>query len=363
MGLSVARSLIKAGHAVRLFEQNVIPNSLGSSFDDHRLIRFPYGAHEHYMSMVFDAYKAWEGVWNDIKATHYQKTGTLVISKAHKGWARDSYNAIQKAGLHFESLTNEHLKRKCPSINTKDIAFSMYLPTGGVLFATRILKSLKTYLLSQSVKIHEHTPIRRVEHSEGSVFTSDGSRYSADLIVITAGPWLPDLIPEISDLVTPSMQSTFYFDIPDTARDFWSQMPMILDIDKDSGFYFVPPVSGLGLKAGDHRFSLEGHPDHRNSSNSDNVTRRLAINRLPLLKGFAMKKEQVCFYTVARNEEFIARNIDKTWILTGFSGHGFKFGPLIGEQMARVIADRISKDAFKKWIAGKGTSDPFRLNT
>ena len=352
MGLSVARSLTKAGHEVRLFEQNVIPNSSGSSFDEHRLIRFPYGSHEHYMHMVFDAYKAWEALWNDINTIHYQKTGTLVISKSKEGWATDSYKGIQKTNLTVETLSNDQLKERFPLIASDDISFSMYLPTGGVLFASRILKSLKSYLISQKVQIHEHTQIRDIEYSQGVVRTHNNRRYSADLVVITAGPWLQDLAPEFSNLVTPSKQSTFYFDIPDTTQSIWSQMPMILDIDKNSGFYFVPPVSGLGLKVGDHRFSLEGHPDHRASSNDDGETIKQATNRLPLLEKYSIKKEQICFYTVARAEQFIASNIDKAWILTGFSGHGFKFGPLVGEQMTALVAGDISAEAFQYWIGG-----------
>ena len=73
------------------------------------------------------------------------------------------------------------------------------------------------------------------------------------------------------------------------------------------------------------------------------------------LAGFARYRVQrigTCFYTVAEGERFIAEARGAAWILTGFSGHGFKFGPLIAEALAEVVAGRSSMAHFQHWISG-----------
>jgi glycine/D-amino acid oxidase-like deaminating enzyme len=56
---------------------------------------------------------------------------------------------------------------------------------------------------------------------------------------------------------------------------------------------------------------------------------------------------------VAAAEEFIAESRGAAWILTGFSGHGFNFGPLIGEALAEVVGGRRPADQFGRWMSGR----------
>ena len=353
MGLSAARSLLKEGHSIRLFEQAHIPNEHGSSFDDHRLIRYPYGAQEGYMHMVSDAYDAWDRLWADLGAIHYTDTGTLVISKSHRGWAAESQATLASSSFALTPLSATQLTERYPELNTQDVVVSFYLESGGALFASRILASLKEYVVSKGAELHEQTRITAIDSRAGVVHTLKGDSFASDLIILTAGAWLPDLLPEFSKIACPSRQSTLYIQLSASSRERLQQLPMILDIDPSSGFYLVPPVSGLGLKIGDHRFSYEGHPNNRALPPETYQTLRAACHRLPVLSTYPIARTQVCFYTVAADEQFIGTRTQNTWVLTGFSGHGFKFGPLVGEQLAAVISKKKSEDAFSHWLAGE----------
>ena len=80
VGLSTAWALRRHGAEVTLLEQGPLPNPLGTSVDQHRLIRYAYGAQTGYTRMVREAYHAWEAVWRDLGAKLYGETGTLVLS-------------------------------------------------------------------------------------------------------------------------------------------------------------------------------------------------------------------------------------------------------------------------------------------
>ena len=55
MGLSTAWALARAGHRVAVFDAAAIPNPVGSSVDEHRLIRYPYGDDDGYCLLVAEA--------------------------------------------------------------------------------------------------------------------------------------------------------------------------------------------------------------------------------------------------------------------------------------------------------------------
>jgi sarcosine oxidase len=74
MSLCSAWALQRAGHRVVLYEQGPIPNPLGSSHDQHRLIRYAYGAMTGYARMVVQAYAAWRRLWDDLGHSHYRET-------------------------------------------------------------------------------------------------------------------------------------------------------------------------------------------------------------------------------------------------------------------------------------------------
>ena len=356
VGLSIARSLLKLGYHVRLFEKDRIPNPLSSSYDDHRLIRYPYGSSRGYMRMVSDAYLAWNRLWEDLDEHLYYETGTLVLSKdSSKCWASDSLTELEKDRVELSTLSNEQLRTQYPHISSEEISLSYYLPSGGVLFADKILGSLKSYLLNQSIQLFEGTHITNLNTETGDCTTSRGELYNSDVTVVTAGPWLSDLVPTSEYPVIASRQSLIYLDTPESDQKLWAHTPMILDIDPQAGFYFVPPVEDTSFKIGDHSFSLQGHPndDRKVLENDYSHLLEMIKRRFPRAHTYKVKEAKACYYTVATNEQFIAHQLGNAWILTGFSGHGFKFAPLVGERFAGMLSKQESAQQFSEWLSGR----------
>jgi glycine/D-amino acid oxidase-like deaminating enzyme len=62
---------------------------------------------------------------------------------------------------------------------------------------------------------------------------------------------------------------------------------------------------------------------------------------------YAVLERKACYYTVTEDERFIVRPVGTAaWVLSACSGHGFKFGPLMGEIVASaVIGKRSAVDA------------------
>jgi glycine/D-amino acid oxidase-like deaminating enzyme len=130
---------------------------------------------------------------------------------------------------------------------------------------------------------------------------------------------------------------------------------MLLDVGS-AGFYVVPPVAGTDLKIGDHGFSLVGDPsaDRTASSAEGRAVFESAGQRFVGFEDYEFLTEKVCFYTVEPSERFILDRRERMWGISGLSGHGFKFGPLLGEGVAAGVLGEYSIDELASWARGQG---------
>jgi glycine/D-amino acid oxidase-like deaminating enzyme len=357
MGLSCAWALVRRGHRVTLYEQGPLPNPLASSHDQHRLIRFTYGAMTGYARMVVDAYAAWQRLWADLGRSHYLPSGTLVVAREAGGWVESSLAGLEQLALPVERWTAADLARRLPFLDLGTPAFALFTPTGGVLLAERILQDLGRHLAAEGVALHARTPVAEVDPARALIRTVAGREDQADALVIAAGAWAPALLPALGPRVTPSRQVALYLEPPAELQAAWAAAPMLLDqIEATAGgFYAVPPVAGTALKVGDHGFSLSGHPDReRTPTAAERATvLALAASRLRDFERYRGLEATTCFYSVTADEAFIVERCESAWILAGFSGHGFKFGALIGERLAAALAGEQSADALAAWAAGR----------
>ncbi len=357
MGLCAAWAIARRGHQVAVFEQGTIPNPLASSYDNHRLIRYPYGDREGYTLMVKDAYVAWDVLWQDLGECFYLKTGTLILANDAAKWAADSEAILARYNIPLEKLSRQEVARNYPFLNADSLDWALYTPTGGVLLAERILLAIAQHLKKRGVELYPHAIAREIDATRSRLILDGGAEINADILIVAAGPWVAQLLPEMSDRVAPSRQVVLYLEPPPEFAALWQRAPMILDIGKDAGFYAVPPVAGTGLKVGDHSFSLWGDPDCDRAVLDLEIEalRHLCQHRLKEMSRYRSYSAKTCFYTVAPEERFLVENHDKMWILSGFSGHGFKFGAALGTALAEAIDGVREPAEVTRWAAGQVT--------
>ena len=352
MGLSTALALVESGHRVTLFEQGPIPNPLGSSVDHHRLIRHPYGQLTGYARLIDPALEAWARTWAALGRSFYHPTGTLILARDDTTWAESSLEEMAVQGIKSERLDPVRLHALAPMLKADDVRVAALVSSGGVLLADQIVAALASHLLMRGVTMRTNTPVVEIDPVRGSVVTGDGERLRADVIVVAAGPWVRDLRPDAR--VKPSRQVVITLQAPAEHQAAWTHAPMVLDIHGDRGIYVVPPVAGTPLKVGDHSFSRKGHPD------TDRVPTEAEVNtlfeacraRFADLDSYTFTGAKTCFYTVSAEERFVLERSDKMVVMSGFSGHGFKFGALMGRLAARLATQSDDHDRIQTLAAG-----------
>jgi glycine/D-amino acid oxidase-like deaminating enzyme len=355
MGLSTALALVESGHKVTLFEQGPIPNPKASSVDDHRLIRHPYGPMTGYARLIGPAFSAWDHTWSALGQRLYQPTGTLILARDDTTWAETSLEEMAAQGIETERLDSDTLRARAPMLHAEDATVAAWVDSGGVLLADQIVAAVGAHLLMRGVAMRTNTPVVDIDPVRGSLVTGDGERLRSDAIVVAAGPWVRTLCPNMR--VKPSRQVVIHLDTPPAHHDAWTQAPMVLDIHEHGGIYVVPPVAGTPLKVGDHSFSLKGHPDI-DSPPTETETAALfeaCRTRFADMDSYTLSGAKTCFYTVAAEERFVLKRTDKMVVMSGFSGHGFKFGALMGRLAAQVATGGDEDGALRALAAGEIT--------
>lgn len=356
MGLSAAWALARRGAEVSVFDQYPIPNPLGSSIDQHRLIRYPYGSDIGYTRMIDAAYAAWDRLWADLGERLYAETGTIGIDGAGADWAKRSAASMREAGVAFDLLSPGELVRRFPHLRPEGIETALYEPRGGALFAGRIVERLAHHLGTHGAALHAKTKVARIDPERARLTLADGAERAFDRVVVAAGPWVTRLVPALAARVTPSRQIVVYLDPPSAQQAAWGAAPMLIEMHGDYAFYAVPPRAGTGLKFGDHRFTLAGDPDREREATRAEAEELLAAcrGRFRDGDGYRIVEAKTCFYDVEPNERFILEPLGAAaFVMSGFSGHGFKFGALMGELAAAAVLGERSADDLRRYAAGE----------
>jgi glycine/D-amino acid oxidase-like deaminating enzyme len=308
--------------------------------------------------MVSEAFDAWEVLWQDLGTRLYRPTGTLALEGAEAGWTTASRATLEQLGVPHRVLAPDELDRDFPYLDSGEVEWGLWLDSGGALFAGAIVEALASHLAGRAVTLRPRCRVIDLDLESGRAVTEDGEKLEADALVVAAGPWTSRLLPDEDLPITPSRQVVAYARPPVRWAKAWATAPMLLDVGSASGFYAVPPVSGTGLKIGEHSFTLRGDPDESREPLAEEAQAvfELCLGRFVDGTDYRLDHGRTCFYTVESQERFIAVARGRSWVLAGFSGHGFKFGAVLGLRVADAIFGAQDPAGLSRWAAGRHDS-------
>jgi glycine/D-amino acid oxidase-like deaminating enzyme len=307
------------------------------------------------MRLAMEAYDAWSILEREAKERLYAPTGVLALSAPGDAWAGQSAAALAAAGIGVQELTPAALAARFPLLAGDGIETAFLFDEGGVLFARRILHALARLVEAHGGALRANCPAAGIDAERGRAVLAGGGIVEGDLVIAAAGAWTPRLLPAFARRVTPSRQPVVYLRPPPGMTAAWAAMPTVLEIDPRAGFYAVPPADGARLKTGTHRFTHAGDAeDSRDATESEIASVLDACGaRLRDFGSYTVERGAACYYAVERDERLIVEPLGtRGWVIAACSGHGFKFAPLLGLELAEVLAGTRDPHAFTSRAAG-----------
>jgi sarcosine oxidase len=180
----------------------------------------------------------------------------------------------------------------------------------------------------------------RKDRQEVVVELENGQQFAARQLLVTAGPWAPQLLSDLGVPLVVRRKHVHWFASDDASYHQDQGCPTFLYELPQGVFYGFPQIDALGVKVAEHSGGLpvpDPLADPRQLCPTDLArvedfvrTHLPGIGRQPL-------RHSVCFYTMSPDENFIVDRhpaSESVLFAAGLSGHGFKFMSVLGEALA-----------------------------
>lgn len=348
VGAATAYALTARGERVLLVEQHARGHRLGSSHGATRIFRQGY-ADPEYVALTTRALALWEALEAAAGEELIVRTGAVDHGQPEVVDAIAA--ALADADIPHESLTPEQAAARWPGI-----AFEGNVLTHASAGRIRSDRTIEVFLtLAERTGLADLRFDTRVtgleDHGDDVTVTlSDGSAVRTASVVAAVGSWAPTLVGELlagrgaglpAIRVTQEQPAHFPSRLPDAA---WPSF--VHWADGDDVYGLLTP--GEGVKVGFHGTGPVVDPDHRDFVPVPAEAERLQAYVARYVPGVDATKPTFisCLYDNSPDEDFVIDRVGPLTVATGFSGHGFKFAPLLGEMLADLATGGVPHPRF-----------------
>jgi sarcosine oxidase len=345
MGSAAAWQLARRGRRVLGLDAHQRGHTLGSSHGHTRIIRKAYFEDPAYVPLLERAY----AMWNDLSRIAGEPlilpTGGLMLGPEEADVVSGAVRSARLHGIPYELLTAAEVRRRFPAFTPDPAMVGVWEPQAGLLNPERCVEAQLAAATQAGADLRHGEPVRSWREEGGHVIVeTPRARYEAGLLILTAGPWMPVLLAGANvDLpLTPTRQAVCWFDAasPEQAALLApDRCPLWICAFERSNIYGTPNVEGRGAKAAIHDTGPACTPEtaRRDVAPAEvEALRHLLARILPAANG-RLIEAGTCLYTMTPDGHFVIGRLHghpRVTYAAGFSGHGFKFAPVIGEILA-----------------------------
>jgi sarcosine oxidase len=317
MGSATARALARDGRDVLLVEQFRVGHTHGSSHGRSRIVRLAYPEVE-FVELAKESFAGWRELEQESGVELLELNGLLELVQDP---AQSSSDALDAAGAEYELLDASTARARWP-VGVPDGWTALFQPEAGIVRADLAHRAFLDRALADGARLEEENRVTSLEDADARV------------VVVTAGPWVANLLPDLP--VRTTRETVAYF------RREGDPLPSVVQLDPETRGHAMyslhDPVHGV--KAGGHHAGAAVGPDEPGGPDPA-LVERIAdwVRRTYPDADPDPVATETCMYTTTADEHFILERRDRVVVGSACSGHGFKFAPAIGRRLAALAAD------------------------
>lgn len=344
MGAATAWQLARRGREVALLERYEPGHRNGASHGASRNFNVAY-ADPAYVRMLVEALPLWRELEAESGASLLELVGVANHGPAPQLDA--VHAALGAAGIPAEFLPVEEASRRWPGIRFDTRV--LFNAEAGRVNADATIGALHATAASAGADVRHRTRATRIEALDDdrvrvAAVTDAGVEevVEARTAVVTLGAWTTKLVGGLAlPRLVVTQEQPAHFAVRDESIA-WPSYNHFPGAAADGYDYWRSPVYGMltpgeGVKAGWHGVGPVVDPDARDFLPEPAqlaALQRYAREWLPGVDADAVTPIS-CTYTTTPDEHFVLDRLGPIVVGAGFSGHGFKFTPVVG----RILAD------------------------
>jgi sarcosine oxidase len=358
MGSAAAYQLAKAGASVLGLDRYRPPHALGSTHGDTRITRVAVGEGLAYVPLVRRSHEIWRDLERQSGLEILSQCGGLVMAPpggtfamhGSQSFLDHTVEAAEAYDVEHEILGSDQLAARFPQFalageeqGCLELGAGFVRPERAVEAQLRLADGL-----GATIAVGEQVLGYDDDGTRVTVRTTNRT-VEASTLVVTAGPWVGELVPELAPRVTISRQVLFWFDVRNRASyHALRDSPVYIwwpGGDRREMIYGFPMVDGPsgGAKVAGEQYVEETTTDAVDRVVTPEETEEMyegsVRHRLPWLSGRCLKS-LVCLYTVTTGSRFLIDRLPSmpnVIVASPCSGHGFKHSAAIGECLAQLV--------------------------
>ncbi|RZJ14843.1 MAG: N-methyl-L-tryptophan oxidase [Acidovorax sp.] len=366
VGAATLYQLARRGAHVLGLDQFQPPHGLGSSHGQTRITRLAVGEGDEYVPLVRRSHEIWQELEAATGQSIYTRTHGLVLGPRDgmalregkpDDFVRRTIAIAQRHGIAHEVLDTADLRRRYPQFRLNDHEFAYWERDAGFVRPEAAISAQLQQAQVHGAAVQTQARVTGLarEGDHWRVVTTQGI-YSAEQVVLAAGPWLPGLLgQELQHAWAPKLavyrQVMFWFDVGTATPSFEpGAFPVFIWTFRDG-----PDDSIYGFPAADARapaFKV-ATAQYLETTTPHSVDRTVADGeRDAMLHRHVLPRFHVptarctdaraCLYTVTPDHGFVVDRLPG-WpgvhVASACSGHGFKHSAAVGEALAQQVLD------------------------
>jgi sarcosine oxidase len=346
MGSFACREFARRGHSVIGLDRFAPPHERGSHTGATRVFRTAYAEHPDYVPLALRAGVLWDQLGADAGTTYLHRTGLLSVGEPESSLIAGTRASASLHHVGIHDLLQDQVRSRFPAFHIPERWHAVFEPAAGWIDVDASLRFALEQAGRAGAELRRNTRLEDWQWT-GDVFelrTSTGS-LRARRLVVTAGAWAGRILADLNLPLT-VVRKVLVWLRPRRPELF---TPDRFPVFASAGhfFYGFPDLHGAGVKLAIHwsPTSVRADPDVLQEAPHEDEIRPVlgaAADLFPdLARGLPEAFDRVlmtktCFYTMTPDEHFIVDRHPRLGNLVfaaGFSGHGFKFAPAIGESL------------------------------
>ena len=356
IGCSTAYNLAKQGaRNVVLLERNEVCS--GGTAKSCAICRTHYSVLPNLVHAV-ESLKIFENFYEIVGGqAGFHRTGYIILGpEAHREPMQAVFRAQNEHGIDTATLTPAEAHRIHPLLQFDDVGVIGYDTRAGYCDPHLTTTSYVRRAKELGVLVRTNTPVTRLElgGDHHRVHTAAGI-IETRAVVLIAGPWTND-IAGTAGLRFPYEVSRHQVITLRITQDYSLEWPTVKDLTTPTKIYFRPEIGGVVLVGtGDHGEPIEDADAAGNDRVDLEQVERIGgamAHRMPAFADAQYTAGWTGPYDITPDWNPIIGAVpgqERLFVAVGFSGHGFKMAPTVGESLAQTVLGkpvRVSIDAY-----------------
>lgn len=343
MGTAAALHLARRGARVVGLEARALGHDRGSSHGESRLIRRAYFESPAYVPLLDRAYELWGELEASSGESLLHRSGLVLVSDRGEASAADRARDVARAHrIVTEQLDAAAARARFPALRIDEGTSVLWEPGAGWLAVERCVAAHARAAEKAGATLRFETLVRSLQPRSDAVAVTlaSGEVIEGKTLVVTAGPWAAGLLGAYGLPLAVHRVVMSWYGAPERFDEV-AGMPCFA-FDTNVGFFYGFPRQNGEIKVAEHAArGTPVDPDTVERAIFGEDTARTSAFAARSLQGVeaAPRRSKVCLYTMTPDEHFIVDRHDRVVFGVGFSGHGFKFAPAIGELLATLALD------------------------